>query len=60
MGYDLLISGGTIIDGTGRPGFTADIAITGDRIAAIEPKLSHKEAKKVIDARGQGGVSGLY
>ena len=47
MVYDLLISEGTVIDGTGRPGFRADIAITGDRIAAIEPKLSHKDARRL-------------
>ena len=52
MSYDLLLSGGTIIDGTGRPGFTADVALTGDRIVAIGPGLSHKDAKKVIDAQG--------
>jgi N-acyl-D-amino-acid deacylase len=52
MSYDLLLSGGTIIDGTGQPGFIADVAITGDRIVAIGPKLSHKDAKKVIDAQG--------
>jgi N-acyl-D-amino-acid deacylase len=53
MSYDLLLSGGTIIDGTGRAGFTADVAITGDRITTVEAKLSQKDAKKVIDARGQ-------
>jgi len=52
MSYDLLLSGGTIIDGTGRAGFSADVAITGDRITAVEAKLSHKDAKAVIDARG--------
>ena len=52
MSYDLLLSGGTIIDGTGRPGFTADVALTGDRIVAIGPGLSHKDAKKVIDMQG--------
>jgi N-acyl-D-amino-acid deacylase len=34
--HDLVLRGGTVIDGTGRPGFAADIAIDGDRIAAIE------------------------
>jgi N-acyl-D-aspartate/D-glutamate deacylase len=53
MGYDLLIREGTVIDGTGRTGFTADVAITGDRITAVEPKLAHKNAKQVLDARGQ-------
>ena len=52
MTYDLLISGGTVIDGTGRPGFRADVAVIGDRIVAIEPQLSHRDAKTVIDAHG--------
>jgi urease alpha subunit len=33
--YDLVIAGGTIIDGTGRGGQFADVAITDGRIAAI-------------------------
>jgi N-acyl-D-amino-acid deacylase len=52
MAYDLLLTGGTIFDGTGRPGFEADVAMTGDRLVAVEPKLSHRDAKAVIDARG--------
>jgi len=52
MTYDLLISGGTVIDGTGQTGFDADVAIIGDRIAAVEPKITPKEAKTVVDARG--------
>lgn len=33
--FDTLIRGGTVIDGTGRPAFAADVAISGGRIAAI-------------------------
>lgn len=33
--YDLVIRNSSVVDGTGRPAFTGDIAITGDRIAAI-------------------------
>ena len=33
--YDVLIRGGTLYDGTGAPPRTADVAITGDRIAAV-------------------------
>ncbi len=33
--HDLVIRGGTVVDGTGAPRFTADLAIGGDRIADI-------------------------
>ncbi len=52
MAYDLLISGGTVIDGTGQPGFAADVTVLGDRIVAVEPQIAPREAKTVIDARG--------
>lgn len=49
--YDILITNGRIIDGTGNPWFRADIAIKDGRIARIghiDPAL----ASQVIDARG--------
>ena len=49
--YDVLIKNGRIVDGTGRPGYMADLAISGDRIARIG-KLSNATANRVIDARG--------
>jgi len=48
MAYDLLIKNGTIVDGTGAPRFRADVAVAGDRIAAIG-KIS-EGAKRTIDA----------
>lgn len=48
MSYDLLIRNGTVIDGTGRPQFRADVAVTNGQIAQIG-KLS-EGAKQVIDA----------
>ena len=51
MNYDILIKNGTIVDGTGAPGYAADIAIKDGRILEIgKPK---GEAAKVIDAAGQ-------
>ena len=35
MTHDLVIRGGTIVDGTGRAGFAGDVAIDGDRIVEI-------------------------
>src|SRR5215467_6957013 len=49
--YDFIISGGRIVDGTGAPWFIGDIAISGDRIAAIG-NLRNAPAKTKIDAAG--------
>ncbi|HEY3331462.1 MAG TPA: D-aminoacylase [Capsulimonadaceae bacterium] len=52
-GADLLIVGGILYDGTGSVGVSADIAIAGDRIAAIGPNLrATMTAGRVIDATG--------
>lgn len=50
--YDLLIRNGTVIDGTGSPGFRADVAIQHGRIAAVGAALGG-EAREVIDASGK-------
>ena len=47
----LLLSGGTVIDGTGADRFVADVRIDGDRITAIGPDLVAPDAE-VIDATG--------
>jgi len=49
VGHDLIIKGGTVIDGTGAEGFKADVAIDGERIARIGD-LSGVEAARTIDA----------
>ena len=52
--YDVLIQGGTVVDGTGGPGFRADVAIVGERIARIAPEgIDPREARTVIDAAGR-------
>ena len=48
---DVLIRGGTIIDGSGAAPFDADIAIVGDTIRRIGPNLN-MAAAKTIDATG--------
>jgi len=50
--YDLLITNGRIVDGSGRAAYKADLGITGDRIVRIG-KLGRARAKRTIDARGQ-------
>lgn len=51
--YDYLIRGGTVVDGTGAPAFTADVAVRGDRIARVsrEP-IPAEQARRVLNARG--------
>ena len=50
--FDTMIRGGTVIDGTGRPGFSADVGITAGKIAAVGA-LSAAPASRVIDASGR-------
>ena len=49
--YDLLITNGRIVDGTGSPWFLGDVAIRGDRIAAVG-RLTQAAARDTIDATG--------
>src|SRR5665648_144344 len=48
--FDTLFVNGTIIDGTGKPGYVGNLAITGDKIVAIGDVDGI--AKTKIDARG--------
>ncbi len=49
--YDLLIRNGRLLDGTGNPWYYADVAIRGNRIAAVGD-LKAARARRVIDAAG--------
>jgi N-acyl-D-amino-acid deacylase len=49
--YDLVIRGGQVVDGTGNPWFTGDVAMRGDRIVRIERKITGR-GKREIDASG--------
>lgn len=51
--YDLLITGGTVVDGTGAPRYQADVAVRGRRIARISrARVPADSAVRVIDATG--------
>ena len=49
--YDLIIRGGTIVDGTGAPRFTGDLAVKDGLIAAVG--TVHGDAAEEIDAAGK-------
>ena len=51
MQLDLIIRGGKVIDGSGRPARTADVGIIGDSIETIGP-LDEAAGKDEIDAEG--------
>ena len=52
--YDLLLKGGTVVDPKNGVNAPRDVAITGDRVAAVLPSIAATEARRVID------VTGLY
>jgi len=56
--YDTVIRGGTVYDGGGGAPFIADVAIKGDRIAAIAPRLPGK-GKVELNARGLAVAPGF-
>jgi dihydroorotase/N-acyl-D-amino-acid deacylase len=49
--FDVLLTGGTVVDGSGAPGRLADVGIAGDRITAVGD-LSGRGATRTVDARG--------
>ena len=51
MAYDLLIKNGTIVDGSGGEAYRGDVAISGDKIAAVGEVEG--TADQTIDADGQ-------
>ncbi len=48
--YDLVLRGGTVVDGTGAPRFIADVAIRGDRIVRVAERLGPGAVE--LDATG--------
>src|SRR5687767_5655900 len=51
MAYDLIIRNGTVIDGSGKPGFAADVGVQDSRIVAVGAVSG--TAKQTVDATGR-------
>jgi N-acyl-D-amino-acid deacylase len=56
--FDLMIAGGRVLDGTGRPSFIADVAVSGGRVAAIG-RLDRSRAGRVLEAEGLAVAPGF-
>ncbi|MGH7699591.1 MAG: N-acyl-D-amino-acid deacylase family protein [Gemmatimonadales bacterium] len=56
--HDVLLTGGWIVDGTGNPRYRGDLAITGDRIAAVG-RLPAAEARETLDVSGLAVAPGF-
>ena len=50
--FDLLLRGGTVVDGTGSPAFAADVAIRGGRVREVGALPNDAVAKQTLDVRG--------
>lgn len=48
----LVLRGGTVVDGTGAAPVVADVALAGDRVAAVGPDLGAPAGARVLDVRG--------
>jgi N-acyl-D-amino-acid deacylase len=51
--FDIKITGGNIVDGTGTPPYRADIGICGGIITEIESSITGEDAHCIIDATGK-------
>lgn len=51
MTFDLILSGGQLLDGTGTPAVDADLGVIGEKIEAVGD-LSRAQARRIIPLRG--------
>ena len=56
--YDLVLRGGRVIDGSGAPSITADVAIAGDRIAAVD-RIPGGSGREEVDVAGLAVAPGF-
>lgn len=49
---DLLVRGGTVVDGSGGPAARSDVAVAGSRVVAVGAQAAALSARRVIDAAG--------
>jgi N-acyl-D-amino-acid deacylase len=49
--HDIVIRGGTIVDGTGAPAFVGDVALDGDKIVQVGGKAGPGKREVAADGR---------
>jgi N-acyl-D-amino-acid deacylase len=59
MQIDILIRGGTVVDGSGADAFKADVRVSGGRITEIGADLQNREGERVFDAAGSYVTPGM-
>src|SRR5450432_37734 len=57
--YDLVLRGGHVIDPGSGLDIVADVAVSGNRIAAVKPGIPASDARRVVDVSGLYVVPGL-
>jgi dihydroorotase len=57
--FDLLLTGGTVLNPATKLNEKLDVGVTGDRVTAIQANLPHAGAKKVLDVTGCYVTPGL-
>ncbi len=58
--YDLLLQGGTIIDGTGAAAYVADVGLIEDQIVAISADIPEGQARQILDVSGLTVAPGFW
>jgi len=56
--FDLVIRGGTVVDGTGNPPLPGDVGVCGENIAAVGD-LGSAPARRLLDATGMTVIPGI-